>query len=97
MVMNKLELVDKISQKVSLTKKDCRLVIDEFLDEIISTLQNGKKVVLSNFGVFEVRKVDVYERFHPQTGERIKIKYPTRIVFRPSKTFKQILNGGTYE
>lgn len=56
-----------------------------------------EKVVLSNFGVFEVRKVDVYERFHPQTGERIKIKYPTRIVFRPSKTFKQILNGGTYE
>lgn len=91
--MNKLELIDVISKQLSLTKKDCRNVIDTFLDNIIKELQEGKKIVLSNFGVFETRKVATYSRFHPQTGEKMMIKYPVRVYFRPSSQLKKQLNG----
>ena len=42
--MNKLELIDVISKQLSLTKKDCRNVIDTFLDNIIKELQEGKRL-----------------------------------------------------
>lgn len=91
--MNKQELVSLISKNINMTKKDVKIIIDAFLNLLSEELKNNEKIVLSNFGVFETKKVNTYYRFHPQTGEKIKIKYPNRIYFRPSSKLKEYVNG----
>lgn len=91
--MNKQDFIDQISQESNKTKKDVKLIIDAFLNIITEQLKYDEKVVLSNFGVFETKNVDTYYRFHPQTGERVKIKHPKRIYFRPSTKLKDYING----
>lgn len=95
--MNKQDLVNRISDDFNKTKKDVKIIIDAFLNIITEELKNNEKVVLSNFGVFETKKIDTYYRFHPQTGEKIKIKYPNRIYFRPSSKLKDYINGENNE
>lgn len=54
--MNKSDLIDSIAERTGFTKKDCGLFIDVFCSVVSETLVNGGRVLISNFGVFEVRK-----------------------------------------
>lgn len=91
--MIKKEMVDSISKKLHKTKADVYEVINAFLDETKEQLKKGDKVVLSNFGVFEISEVKPYTRFHPQTGETVMTKHTRKIVFRPSDHFKEFVQG----
>ena len=71
--MNKAEILSELSTKVSVTKKDAEVVIDEFLEIISEALASGDKVVLSGFGTFEVRNRIKRSGVNPRTGERIEI------------------------
>ena len=53
--MKKSELVEVVAQRVKLTKKTTKEVVDTFLEEIGKALGRGEKVKLSGFGVFWTR------------------------------------------
>lgn len=95
--MIKKEIVDSISEKLNMTKKDVSLIINAFLDETKESLKQEEKVVLSNFGVFEVKTVKPYPRFHPLTGETVMVKNTKKIVFRPSDSLKRHINGERHD
>ncbi|EFU43544.1 histone family protein DNA-binding protein [Paenibacillus vortex V453] len=50
--MNKTDLINNISGKSGLTKKDVENVLNGFLGEITDALANGDKVQLIGFGTF---------------------------------------------
>ncbi|MGV2644068.1 HU family DNA-binding protein, partial [Clostridium perfringens] len=50
--MNKTDLINNISGKSGLTKKDVENVLNGFLGEITEALANGDKVQLIGFGTF---------------------------------------------
>jgi len=50
--MNKAKLVEEVSNKTGLTKKDTRNIIDAVTNTIKSTLSKGEKVTLVDFGTF---------------------------------------------
>lgn len=90
-------MIDRISEKLNMTKKDVSLIVNAFLEETKESLNQAEKVVLSNFGVFEVKTVKPYPRFHPLTGETVMVKHTKKIVFRPSDSFKRYINGEHYD
>ncbi|ABV33967.1 MULTISPECIES: DNA-binding protein HU [Pseudothermotoga] len=87
--MNKKELVDKVSKKAGLKKKDVKKVVDMVFDTVTDALAKGEKVQLVGFGSFEVRKAAQRKGVNPQTKKPITI--PSRKVpkFKPGKALKE--------
>ena len=50
--MNKEEMVNALSQKIGLTKKDSEVALDAVIQIITDTLASGHKVQIVGFGTF---------------------------------------------
>lgn len=93
--MNKASLIKKISGESGLSQKRTTEVIDNLLETITSTLENGEKVQLMGFGSFEVRDTKERMGVNPQKPtERLLIPASKKVYFRPSKTLKEIIRQG---
>lgn len=90
--MNKSDLVDSISKKTGLTKKDSELALNAFVESVTESLKNDDKVQLVGFGTFEVRKRAARKGRNPQTGEEMKIAASTVPVFKAGKSLKDTVN-----
>jgi len=83
--VNKTELVEKVANKTGLTLKDSKTVVDAIFSTtpkqgiIANELKAGRKVQITGFGTFQIRKRKKREGRNPQTGEAIQIpasKFP---------------------
>ena len=95
-MVNKTELIDKLSETTNLSKADAGRALDALFDAsngiIASTLRSGAKVQITGFGTFETRKRSARMGRNPRTGERIQIPASTSPAFRPGKGLKDGLN-----
>ena len=87
--MNKHELIETVSSKAEITKKEADLVVNATLDAIIEGLTKEGKVVLPGFGSFEVRNKTAREGRNPRTGEVVKIAAKRAPAFKPGKGMKE--------
>ncbi|HGJ5874881.1 MAG TPA: HU family DNA-binding protein [Arsenophonus apicola] len=71
--MNKTELINKVSEKSGLGKKDAEKAVNAFTDTITESLKSGNSVQLVGFGSFQVKARAAREGRNPQTGKAIKI------------------------
>ena len=71
--MNKAQLVEEVSGKTGLTKKETQNVIDVLTETIGDTLSRGEKVALVGFGTFQVANRRARRGVNPQTRETIQI------------------------
>ncbi len=87
--MNKGELVDKIAEKASVTKKEADLVLSAALDAIMEAVSSDDKVTLVGFGSFEPRERKAREGRNPKTGEAMTIPATVVPAFSAGKLFKE--------
>ncbi len=87
--INKDSLVDSISTKTDLSKKDVEMVIDTMVDVITEQLRQGNKVTLTGFGAFRVSKRASREGINPQTKQKIQIPAMTLPKFTAGKALKE--------
>lgn len=87
--MNKGELVDAISDKAGVTKKQADAILTAALEAIQDAVASGDKVTLVGFGTFEARKRQAREGRNPQTGKTMTIPATTVPVFSAGKLFKE--------
>lgn len=87
--MNKGELVDKVAEKTSLTKKQVDAVISATIDTIMDAVAEDDKVTLVGFGSFESRDRKAREGRNPKTGEKMEIKATKVPAFSAGKLFKE--------
>ena len=86
--MNKLELVNAISAKSGLSKKDSEKALVATMDAITEALAAGQKVALVGFGAFEVKQYAARTGRNPKTKEEISIPPTTRPLFKAGKALK---------
>jgi DNA-binding protein HU-beta len=89
--MNKDALVDSISAKADLSKKDVELVIDAMTEIVTEQLRQGNKVTLTGFGAFRVSKRAAREGINPQTKAKITIPAMTLPKFTAGKALKEAI------
>jgi DNA-binding protein HU-beta len=87
--VNKNALVDYISAKTDISKKDVEVVIDMLTEKIQDEIKNGSKVTLTGFGTFRVSRRKAREGINPQTKERITIPEMSVPKFTAGKTLKE--------
>jgi DNA-binding protein HU-beta len=87
--INRDALVDAISSKVEVSKKEIGAIIEAMTDKITEELRKGNKVTLTGFGTFKVSKRAARVGRNPQTGASINIPAMTVPKFTAGKALKE--------
>lgn len=87
--VNKDALIDVISSKNDISKKDVERVIETLLDTVTEEIRKGNKVTLTGFGTFRVSARAAREGINPQTKEKIQIPAMTVPKFTAGKALKE--------
>ena len=91
--MTKAELVEEVSGKTGLPKKQAEIVVNTVFESIVETLKTGEKIELRGFGSFRIRKRGSRVGRNPKTGDKVEVP-PKRIpYFKPGKELKELLNA----
>ena len=90
--LTKKDLVNSIHMQIGFSKQISINLLEEFLDLIIQNLNSEKKIKISNFGTFSIRKKKPRIGRNPKTKEEKKISERNVVTFKPSKEFKQFIN-----
>ena len=90
--MVKIDIVDKICEKVDFPNKEVAKIVETVFDIIKETLQREDKILISEFGNFVIQNKRARRGRNPRTGGNIEIT-PRRISrFKPSAVLKASLN-----
>lgn len=90
--MNKAELINQISEKVGVSKKQSEDMLESMLDIITKSLQNGEEVTLTGFGTFSAKERSARGGVNPQNpSERIQVPAVTVPKFKSGKSLKDAL------
>ncbi len=87
--VNKDALVDAISSKTDLSKKDVEMVIESLMEKITEEIRTGNKVTLTGFGTFKTSARAAREGINPQTKAKIQIPAMTVPKFTAGKALKE--------
>ncbi|MDD2807696.1 MAG: HU family DNA-binding protein [Patescibacteria group bacterium] len=92
--MNKADLIDEISNKVGVSKKEVEDVIDTLTKTIIDKLKAGQEVTLTGFGAFSARTRKGRIGVNPRNpSEKIDIPSVTVPKFKAGKNLKEALKS----
>ncbi len=86
--MNKQELISKIAEKASISKKDAAAALTALTATITEELKSGEKVAIPSLGTFEVRERAARTGKNPRTGEAVEIAAKKLPAFKAAKALK---------
>ena len=92
--MTKADIVEKVYEKIGLTKKECQELVDKVFEIMKEALEKGEKVKISSFGTFTVKQKKERKGRNPQTGETITLSPRKVLSFKPSKILRDEINKG---
>jgi integration host factor subunit alpha len=90
--MTKIDLIEIIRKKMGFGMKESSEVVEQVFEAMKAALESEKKVKIAGFGNFMVQEKGPRKGRNPQTGEAIKIRGRRVVTFKPSNTFRKILN-----
>ncbi len=90
--MTKADIVEKVYEKIGLTKKECQELVDKVFEIMKEALEKGEKVKISSFGTFTVKQKKERKGRNPQTGETITLAPRKVLSFKPSKILRDEIN-----
>jgi integration host factor subunit beta len=91
--MTKAELVEKVADKIQLTKKQTEAVVNILLNCITEALSEGDKVELRGFGSFRIRNRNPREGRNPKTGDTVQIPAKRIPFFKAGKELREMVDG----
>lgn len=89
--MTKAKLVEIISQKSGVSKKNTNEVLDQFFEELSTLLENGDKYNALGFGTFFVANKPQRIALIPKTKTQITVPAKKIAKFKPGKILKDKL------
>tara|TARA_B100000989_G_scaffold153852_1_gene114793 strand:+ start:1257 stop:1553 length:297 start_codon:yes stop_codon:yes gene_type:complete len=90
--LTKKDIINSIYMQLGFSKRILNTILDDILYIIVENLKKNKKVKISNFGTFELRKKKEREGRNPKTKEKKFISARNVVLFKASKDFKKFIN-----
>lgn len=81
-VRHLVSISDAVAEMVNIPKKHVRRVLDLFIKEIVSSLNDGLDVRLAGLGSLRCKSLPAREIKHPATQEIVKTGPSRRITFK---------------
>ncbi len=93
--MTKADLVERVADRVNLTKRDTEVIIDTISDAIAQALArpSDAKVELRRFGSFRVRQHRARLGRNPQSGTPAEVSAKRVPHFKPGKELRALVEA----
>ena len=91
--LTKKDLINQIYMQLGFSKLVTENLLNDFLSTVILNLKEEKKLKLSGFGTFSVRRKKSRIGRNPKTRESKIISSRDVVLFKPSKEFKEFINN----
>lgn len=92
--LTKADIADSIYDNLPFDKHKATQIVEEWIEFLKDGLIRDEKVMLSGFGVFEVKGKHPRPGRNPQTGDRIILSGRNVVKFKPSQILRRQLNDG---
>ena len=90
--LTKKDIVNSLYMQIGFSKKLSENLLEDVLMNIIDNLKANKKVKISNFGTFSIRKKKSRLGRNPKTKEKKIISERNVVLFKASKDLKEYIN-----
>mgnify|MGYP001328065556 FL=1 len=91
--LTKKDLVNLVYMQIGFSKQVAENLIEEFFFSIISNFKKEKKLKISKFGTFTIRKKRSRIGRNPKTKEIKQISERDVVLFKASKEFRELINS----
>ncbi len=91
--VTKKEIIELISGRTGIRKTDVKRVIQEFLDEIINEMSQGKRLEFREFGVFEVRRRAARIGQNPRTLQPVPVPAKNIARFKAGRRMREAVES----
>ena len=88
MALTKADMAESLFNKLGLSKRESRELVDSYFEELIASLAVGENVRLSGFGNFDLRDKIARPDRNPKTGEEIPITARRVVTFKAGHKLK---------
>ncbi len=89
--VTKKDIVDEIAARTGLKQVDVKVIVEQFLDEIVEAVSNGGNIEIRGFGRFKVKPRKSRVARNPRTGDTVEIPEGIKPVFEPSRELKAMI------
>ena len=90
--LTKKDLVNLVYMQLGFSKQISENLIEDFLSTVVMNIKKKRKLKLSKFGTFSIRKKKQRIGRNPKTKETKMISSRDVVLFKPSKEFKEFVN-----
>ena len=87
--MTKSDLIEAVAKATGLSKRGAAGAVDATIVGIAKGIKKDKRLSISGFGTFTVRKRGARTGRNPQTGEEIQISASRTVGFKPAPGLKK--------
>ena len=91
--LTKKEIINSIYMQIGFSKKITLSILEDIFHILLNNIVNKKKVKISKFGTFILRKKKQRLGRNPKTKETKVISERNVILFKPSKELKKYINN----
>ena len=95
--LTKKDLVNSVYMRLGFSKQISESLIEDLLITIIQNIKSEKKLKLSKFGTFTIRKKKSRIGRNPKTKETKIISSRDVVLFKASKEIKEFINTKDHE
>lgn len=97
MALTKSDIIEKISEQLSLSPSESKNSIEALLESMKSTLSSGEDLMISGFGRFQVNGKAPRKGRNPATGEEMILDKRRIVTFKCSGKLRDQINRETHE
>jgi len=90
--LTKKDIINSIYMQLGYSKKISENILEDFINEITNNIYLYKKVKISNFGTFSLKRKKSRIGRNPKTKEKKIIKERNVIIFKASSALKNYIN-----
>ena len=90
--LTKKEIINSVYMQIGFSKKISEILLEDIFELILKNIIKHKKVKISKFGTFSLRKKKQRIGRNPKTKEKKIIQERNVILFKASKEFKENIN-----
>lgn len=91
-VITKALFVNHLNETIGLSKRECQIFFETFIDIIMQGLKNKKDVKIVNFGVFKLKQKNERVGRNPKTKVEVMISKRNVVKFKSSEFLLNLIN-----
>lgn len=93
MTLTKNDMTERLLATLPITRRDAKDLVEQFFEEIKTTLIRGEPVKLSGFGNFDLRDKKERPGRNPKTGEEIPITARRVVTFKSGQKLRSMVEA----